>query len=152
MQIAFDKLFVRIVLAEDDVDDQLLFKEALDAITTRTHLTIASDGKILMDILRDPANSLTDIIFLDMKMPCLNGIDCLTQIKKNELLKNIPCIVFSTSSLDMEKAYKEGANLYVVKPGKFEDIIKFIEIVLSLDWKDYCPPPYELFLLSESSL
>lgn len=145
---------VRILLAEDDSDDQFLFTEALAQITTNTHLTIVGNGKKALDKLEEQKDPFPDIIFLDINMPIMDGIECLKKIRANHTLKDIPCLIFSTSTTEsvVEHTYKAGANLYVTKPTHYNKLVKIIEKVLQLNWKEYFPPSRELFLVSERHL
>ena len=145
---------IKIVVAEDDIDDQLLFTEALTYVKTRTYLVLVNNGEQLINLLKKAENDIPDIIFLDNNMPCVGGIECLVQIKENNYLDKIPCILISTSShpVTIEKAFKEGANLYVIKPDSFENWVKIIEKVLLIKWDDYFPPKRESFVLGEDSL
>lgn len=85
-----------ILLADDDNDDCLLFKDALGDLPLATHLTIVRDGEQLM-LLLNAKEELPDVLFLDLNMPRRNGFDCLSEIKENEKLRSLPVIIFSTS-------------------------------------------------------
>src|SRR5688572_6860203 len=80
---------VSIVLADDDIDDQLLFEEAIIATKVPAKLKILDNGDYLMDHLHSLNGVLPDVIFLDLNMPCKNGIECLELIRKNDKLKDI---------------------------------------------------------------
>ncbi|MBZ4033353.1 response regulator [Flavobacterium sp. 17A] len=124
-----------LLLADDDEDDCLFFKEALDEIAIKTDLSMVHDGVQLMDFLKINAiNNLPDLIFLDLNMPRKNGIECLTEIKENETLRNLPVIIFSTS-LDndiVDNLYLKGASYYIRKPGEFSKLKTVIEKALTI--------------------
>jgi len=120
-----------ILLADDDMDDCLFFDKALKEIPIATHLTIVNDGEELMSyLLSRNTEHLPDILFLDLSMPRKTGFECLTEIKENEKLKDIPVIVFTTSfgrGLDFEQNLMHtlsdiGASEYICKPGDVEQL------------------------------
>ncbi len=119
-----DKRNLKIVLADDDDDDRLLFTEALEELPLSAEVTTFDNGVDLMAFLIDEFNTLPDIIFLDLNMPLMNGEECLRDIRNEDRLKKIPIIIYSTS-LDMEKAsllQKRGANYYIQKPSYFQQL------------------------------
>ena len=138
---------IRIVLVEDDEDDQLVFSDALAELPLNTHLTILKDGFSALDFIYNPASAVPHIIFLDINMPKMNGIECLDKIRKNKKLANTPCLMLttSTSPLDMEKSYQCGANLYLEKPMGFIKLQKMLAKVLQLNWEEYFPAKREVF-------
>src|SRR6478735_4738202 len=121
-----------IFLADDDDDDRFLFQEALNEIMLPTKLGTVRDGEQLMDFLS--ANTLPDILFLDLNMPRKDGFQCLVEIKKNEKFKKLPVIIFSTSFQPdaVDKLYENGAQYYIRKPSNFEHFKKVIHHVLLL--------------------
>jgi CheY-like chemotaxis protein len=140
----------QILLAEDDDDDSMLFKEALNELAVPTDLHRVKDGEELMYILGQLENKLPDILFLDINMPRKNGFECLLEIKSTEKLKEIPVVILSTSSGKelVDKMYNAGANLYICKPNQFSHLKKIIEISISTNWSLYSPqPPKEKFMI-----
>lgn len=126
-----------IFLADDDIDDCELFEDALREVSFETKLTTAKDGIELMKVLDKSTTSSPDLIFLDLNMPRKDGFECLNEIKLSPILKNIPIIIFSTSS-DREvvdKGYRLGANFYVPKPRSFQLLKNAIWQVLTFDWE-----------------
>ncbi|MGV9002920.1 response regulator [Flavobacterium sp.] len=120
---------IKLLLADDDLDDCLFFEEALEELSVPTKLTTVNDGVQLMDFLNSSTDSLPDVIFLDLNMPRKSGTECLVELKQNNLLKDIPVVIISTS-LDPEvlaTLYKNGAHYYVRKPGDFNVLTKVIE-------------------------
>ena len=118
----------KLLLADDDMDDRLFFEDAVEELFTSYKLSTVTDGVELMELLFDNSEQLPDILFLDINMPRKNGCECLEEIKANEILKNIPVVIFSTS-LDMEivnKLYEMGAHYYIRKPGDFNVLKKVI--------------------------
>ena len=115
---------LKILLADDDMDDCEFFKEALDDLTIHGNLTILHDGILLMKYLNDNNNSLPDVLFLDINMPCKNGHECLIEIKNSERLKHIPVIIISTSMEEevVKMFYANGAHNYIRKPANFSQL------------------------------
>lgn len=128
-----------IFLADDDADDCMLFEDALREVCEDTSLVTANDGVELMDILERTVPPPPEVIFLDLNMPRKNGVECLKQIRSTKKLKDIPVVIFSTSSLQasIEQVYNEGANIYVKKPGSFPKLKKAIKQVLDTDWSNH---------------
>ncbi|MEO6301873.1 MAG: response regulator [Bacteroidia bacterium] len=146
---------IKILLADDDKDDQHLFKEALDHTPVPTELTTENNGQDLMDNLRDPEIPNPDVIFLDINMPGKNGKECLKEIKEDEELKDIPTVMYttSTSEQDINETYQKGANLYVPKPYSFSSIILILKNIFTLKWKQlFIKPDKKDFVLSEKTV
>ena len=125
-----------IFLAEDDADDRMLFAEALQEVNTSSRLTTAKDGVQLMKILEETVPPPPHVIFLDLNMPRKNGMECLAEIRGDQKLKNIPVVVFSTSSQPeiIDKVYHQGANYYICKPSTFSMLKQAIAYVLAIRW------------------
>ena len=121
-----------ILLADDDAEDRLLFKEALDE-TKSADLVIARDGIDLMSILYKMV-VLPDAIFLDLNMPRKDGHECLREIKKNDKFTGLPIIISSTthSKAQIDATYEEGANLYITKPDSFTKLKQVIREVFDM--------------------
>ena len=144
---------IRIVLADDDNDDRELFKEAVEEAALNINLDFAEDGRCLLNLLNNEKH-IPDLIFLDLNMPHKNGMECLAEIRKNINLKNVPVIIYSTSSSikDIDESYNLGANLYVKKPSSFNELKTITGKVLSLDWNKYKPhASRNMFLFSSKT-
>jgi len=89
---------INILLADDDKDDCLLFRDALEELPISTSLTIVHDGEQVIEELTKVGNKLPDVLFLDLNMPRKDGFTSLGEIKRNKGLKDLPVIIFSTSS------------------------------------------------------
>jgi CheY-like chemotaxis protein len=139
-----NKLKYNILLADDDEDDCVFFKDALDELAISVNLIIVNDGVQLMNFLSaHVSNQLPDILFLDLNMPRKSGFECLTEIKDTDTLKQLPIIVFSTS-LDMrivDLMYEKGAIHYIQKPGDFYQLKKVIENALTITAKNNFKQP-----------
>lgn len=139
---------MNILLVEDNPGDIILAKEALK-ISSETigsyHLEVAKDGEEAIRFLhrlgRFKRKLRPDLIFLDLNLPRKNGFEVLKEIKSSDSLKNIPVVVFSTSSseFDINNSYQYQANCYVTKPVDFDDFIEVMGRILSF-WKDTLMP------------
>ena len=125
---------LNILLADDDIDDCHFFKEALEALPVSTRLTTVNDGEELMIHLADPGNKLPHVLFLDINMPRKNGFECLAEIKQDEKLKDLPVVMFSTSSAQdkINILFKTGADLYIRKPANFAQLVQVIHHALPM--------------------
>ncbi len=124
-----------IILADDDRDDHDFFKDALTEVKSSINLTTVVNGEELLSILK---HYIPDFIFLDLDMPGKNGLECLTEIKNNDVLKNIPVVIFSSTSrpANIDTAYEMGADLFFIKPSNYSDLVSSIQAILNLDWTD----------------
>lgn len=132
---------MRIMLADDDIDDRELFTEAINDLSLNFSLELVEDGHALIQSLLKEEKQLPHIIFLDLNMPNRNGKECLDIIRKNERLKNIIVVIYSTSSSqkDIDETYEGGANLYVRKSSSFSGLLQTTRKVLYLNWDQYKP-------------
>ena len=113
--------YLSLLLADDDQDDCLFFKEALDELQVSTQLTTVHDGEQLMLYLTKKTTILPNILFLDLNMPRKNGLECLAEIKLDKTLSKLPVIIFSTSydQKMINLLYENGAQFYIRKPSDF---------------------------------
>jgi CheY-like chemotaxis protein len=117
-----------LLLADDDLDDCIFFKDALDELPLSTTLLTVNDGVQLMKYLSAKSHDLPDALFLDLNMPRKSGFECLSEIKLADKLRVIPVIIFSTS-LNVEVVdllYQKGAHYYICKPGEYDKLKKVI--------------------------
>lgn len=140
-----------ILLADDDKDDCMFFKEALEELPLQTKFTAVHDGEQLMELLTENSKEIFHILFLDLNMPRKNGFACLTEIKRSEKLKSLPVIIFSTSYDESfaDLLYINGAQHYICKPCDFSQLKKVIHQAITLVVKENnIQPPKESFFLS----
>ena len=121
-----------ILIIDDDNDDVELFKEALASLAPAAECISKNDGKEGLDFLMSKKNIFPDLIFLDLNMPRVDGVQCLKEIKRNKHLSNIPVIIYTTSrqNEDEKEIKKLGAAEFITKPSSFEDICAVIENIL----------------------
>ncbi len=125
---------INILLADDDTDDCIFFKEALDEFLFPTQLTAVHDGERLMQLLTNETNEIPHVLFLDLNMPRKDGFECLAEIKVDKRLKQIPVIIFTTSfhKKIADMLYEKGAHYLIQKPSAFSRLKKVIEQSLTL--------------------
>ena len=138
------KIF-KIMLADDDADDRDLFSEAIS--DQLANIDSFPNGVQLMKIL-NAKTELPDFVFIDLNMPEKSGKECLLEIRKQERLKDLPVIIYSTSSSkrDIDDTFELGANLYMTKPNSFSELKRMVSSVLSIDWNKFKPAQKETFV------
>jgi CheY-like chemotaxis protein len=123
---------LKILLIEDDSIEVMKFNRVLTNLNKQHEIIEANNGEEALELLHDQENQ-PDIIVLDLNMPKLNGIEFLSILKNDEVLKYIPAIILTTSNnhKDMLECYKIGIAGYILKPLKYEDYIDRIEKLLA---------------------
>jgi len=126
---------LEILIIEDDPSDAELIVRTLKKNMPAGRLAVLQDGEEALDFIftrgkyksPDPSRP-PKVIFLDLKLPKIEGLEVLKEIKSNKKTKKIPVVVLSSSyeERDIGKAYETGANSYVVKPVDFETFEKKI--------------------------
>jgi CheY-like chemotaxis protein len=122
-----------VLVAEDNPDDALLLRRALDKAGITARIKIVNDGEEILLYLQgrgvyaNRSNSpLPSLIILDVKMPRKTGLEVLEWLNQNPRFAIVPTIVLSSSNLesDVRMAYDLGANTYFVKPNSFEELVE----------------------------
>jgi len=128
---------ISIVLADDDEDDRLFFKEAIEQLNLNSDLNLVENGNELMKYLEDLNSPLPDLVFLDLNMPRKGGLECLREIRSSKKLKGLTVAIYSTSSSeeDIEECFVRGANIYINKPNNFESIKSVLLKVISTNYQ-----------------
>jgi CheY-like chemotaxis protein len=127
---------VHILLVEDNEGDIVLTKEAFEESKIGTRISVTKNGQEALDFLNQVNSFVSvdrpDLILLDINIPVINGLEVLKEIKENEKLKKIPVIILTTSNnqKDINIAYQNYANSYVVKPIEMQD---FLNAVLRIE-------------------
>jgi CheY-like chemotaxis protein len=122
-----------IFLADDDDDDCLFFKEAMDELPVTNALTTVHNGEQLMKLLKT-VDELPLLLFLDLNMPRKNGFQCLQEIKQDEQLKQLNVVIVSTSFQQdvADLLYNTGAQYFIHKPAAFGDLKRVIHKVIMI--------------------
>ncbi len=115
---------LKILLIEDDLIEVMKLNRTISSLDLPHQIVEAKNGEEALEIMNKKEN-LPDIIFLDLNMPKMNGIEFLTILKNDETLKYVPTIILTTSSnqKDMLDCYKIGIAGYIIKPLKYEDYV-----------------------------
>jgi CheY-like chemotaxis protein len=141
-------IFGRILMVEDDPKDVELTLEALAEYNLANEVVVAGDGEEALDYLYCRGNFKTRtsenpaVLLLDLKLPKVDGLEVLQQIKSDEKLRMIPVVVLTSSreERDMVASYKLGVNAYVVKPVDFHEFVNAIK-ELGVFWAVINEPP-----------
>ncbi len=124
----------RILLAEDNQNDIELTLSALDEYNLANEVVVVRDGVEVLDYLfrrgqfAEHANSVPAVILLDLKMPRMDGLEALRQLRADPRFKHVPVVMITSSreEQDLVRSYELGVNAYVVKPVDFQ---KFVECI-----------------------
>lgn len=121
-------------LCDDDADDHFVFTEALKQIAADAVLSTFCNGS---EVLLQLQQQKPDILFLDINMPVINGIETLKKIRDTGG-NDFPIVMYSVSEqlVDIDTAYRCGAILYVIKPQLYQDLVKLLNLLFELDWCD----------------
>jgi DNA-binding response OmpR family regulator len=138
----------RILMVEDDPKDVELSMTALEDYNLVNEVVVARDGEEALDYLfcrrkfRDRSSDNPAVILLDLKLPKVDGLEVLKEIKSDAKLKLIPVVVLTSSKeeKDMVASYKLGVNAYVVKPVDFHEFVNAIK-ELGVFWALINQPP-----------
>jgi CheY-like chemotaxis protein len=138
----------RILLVEDDPKDVELTLTALEEYKLANEVVVTRDGEEALDYLYRRGNFTTRstdnpaVLLLDLKLPKVDGLEVLQQIKADEKLKLIPVVVLTSSheEKDMVTSYKLGVNAYVVKPVDFHEFVNAVK-ELGIFWALVNEPP-----------
>jgi CheY-like chemotaxis protein len=126
----------RILLIDDDPDDQLFFRDAIQLISPDLHCELTSSFKEAIKQLELPP--LPDYIFMDLNMPVTNGFDCLDYLKNQNRYKDIPVVIFSTSKNlnDINRTKLLGAKWFLTKPDDFNVLCKKLKKIIQKETVD----------------
>lgn len=143
---------IQVILTDDDLDDRIMFADALKATHLKVNLITANNGVVLLDYLNAHLQTLPDILFLDLNMPLKNGFESFTEIKNNPALKNLRVVIFSTSGSRqvIDKLYEAGADFFIQKPFDFRNLVKLIEYAITrISEIDFKQPIRAEFMLGD---
>jgi CheY-like chemotaxis protein len=127
---------ITILMADDDADDRVLTKEALEDARLINDLRFVENGEELLEYLRrqgqyaPPADAPSPgLILLDLNMPRKDGRTVLKEMKEDPALRSIPVVVLTSSKADEDiyKSYDLGVNSYIVKPVTFEALVDILQ-------------------------
>jgi len=141
-------LLKRILLAEDSDHDVELTLAALEEYNLANEVVVVNDGSEALDYLyqrgkyADHHNGLPVVVILDLKMPKVDGLEVLRQMKADSNLKQVPVVMLTSSreEQDLVRSYQMGVNAYVVKPVDFQKFVNSIKQV-GFFWAIINEPP-----------
>lgn len=138
-----------ILMADDDADDRMLAKEALEESRVINDLRFVEDGEALMDYLcrrgkyaDEDASPRPGLILLDLNMPKKDGREALKEIKDDPELRRIPIVVMTTSQAeeDIFRSYDLGASSFITKPVTFDRLVELMK-TLGNYWVEFVQLP-----------
>lgn len=138
-----------ILMADDDADDRMLAKDALEESRVLNELRFVEDGEELMDYLTrkgkysDPATSpRPGLVLLDLNMPKKDGREALKEIKSDPNLRRIPVVIMTTSKAeeDVFRSYDFGASSFITKPVTFDRLVDLMR-TLGEYWVEFVELP-----------
>lgn len=138
-----------ILVAEDDADDRFLLQTAFQEKGYTDPIEFVENGidliLFLENIAQIPGQSLfPGVILLDLNMPKKGGREVLEEIKRHPVFKSIPVVVYTTTKNESEikRCYELGANSYIVKPSRFEALLKVVENIRNYWFETVTIPAY----------
>ena len=128
---------IQVLLADDDSEDCADFLDAFEGIKLKTKVHTVNDGAALIDYLSNTPILKPHLLFLDLNMPKLSGLECLIKIKKMPEYDNLTIVIYSTSSSinDIENTFLNGANIYLKKPMQMPALKKSLLHILTVNWQ-----------------
>jgi CheY-like chemotaxis protein len=120
----------RILLVEDDMEDQYLFNHALDCLQVSAFCKAVANGQEALDHLSHSAEY--ELIFLDLNMPLMDGLSCLKLIRQNEKFKSIPVVIITTSvnPFELNLCTELGVASIFHKPNTFPELCNGLHTIL----------------------
>ena len=146
---------IEILLADDELADCLLFKEALEELPVSAHLTTVYNGEQVMEEITKKGKKLPDVLFLDLNMPRKDGFASLGEIKRSTFLQDLPVIIFSTTSEleSVKRVFRDAVHYYICKPVDFLQLKKVIYEALTLITQKSNPLPLkENFMITGDTI
>ncbi|MCI0746978.1 MAG: response regulator [Verrucomicrobia subdivision 3 bacterium] len=137
-----------VLIVEDNENDALLLDRACSRVGRTNPVHIVRDGAEAIEYLKGQgpyANRDTcpfpDVLFIDLKMPRVNGFELLDWMRQDFRCSMVPSVVFTSSAedVDVERAYRLGANAYFVKPASLHDLEEMLRTVF--DFWSFCVKP-----------
>lgn len=124
---------LHLLLVDDDATDRELFIDALNLAVKGHVVSEAANGEEAISFL-NVGNKLPHLIILDLNMPVKDGRTTLKELKQHDAFRSIPVCIMSTSSahFDVQNAYDAGANMFLVKPHDFKELMEMLTSLVTL--------------------
>jgi two-component system, chemotaxis family, response regulator Rcp1 len=122
---------LRILLVEDNIGDALLFRRALGIQNALIEIVHVDNGEAAIATLENPPEGSYDLVFLDLNLPTISGIDILKNLKAEVTLRAMPVVILSSSQdqRDINAAYQNFASVYLVKPNDIAGYTKLARFI-----------------------
>lgn len=129
-----------IFYADDDLDDLEFFKIVIKQIGGNYEVVTYADGVELLDAIHNPP-PYPYVVFLDINMPRMNGLEVLKKLRESTKYKHLPVVILSTSKDGpfIKQSLDLGANYYVPKSSRFDELKQSIEHSLKINWDTFIP-------------
>lgn len=134
-----NKIPITILICDDDEDDRLLARQALEDAHIANNVRFVEDGEQLLDYLHQRGEYAGEtgkaprpgLILLDLNMPKMDGREALKLIKGDKTLHDIPIVVLTTSELDQDivRSYQLGVNSFITKPVTFSGLVEAMNVL-----------------------
>ena len=124
----------RILLIDDDEDDHIVFKLAMSEVDQSIQLFYCNSVDNISQVI---VQTRPQLIFLDINLPRINGIECLQDLQKDDIGKIIPVIMYSSSELprDLQLSFDSGASLYFRKPTDVSKLESALKEIFTMNWE-----------------
>lgn len=119
-------------LIDNDTEDQEIFLLALNEIDPSISCECVDDGLLAIKKLEQESTFIPDVIFIDMNMPLMNGLQTLERIRKFDRLQSVPIYMYSTAAdpTSVEKVKEQNATDFILKPASFTGLIDVLSSIL----------------------
>lgn len=126
-----------IILVDDDSDDRMLFEEVFSELKLKSKLLTFKNGLEAINYFERADTAVPHVIFLDLNMPIMGGLEVLEILRRTEKYKFVPIAIYSTSSAekDIEETLVNGANIYITKPNDYDKLKDVMNSVLKMQWQ-----------------
>lgn len=123
--------YKKILQIDDDFDDCEFFQQALEAVSPAIYIAIHNPIEALHKLTNKEVEP--DLIFMDINMPIMTGLELLAEIKKHDSISRIPVILFSTAPVTPKLAITLGVHDYLSKPSNFNELKNVLKYYLRTD-------------------
>lgn len=123
-----------VFLIDDDADDREIFLSALDSLESGIRLIEATNGKEALDMISSNGFPPPDILFVDLNMPKVNGLEFLKSVRTLPDYAQLPIFIYSTSSIQEEKnkCMAEGASGFMVKHSSYNELCEELKKLFAI--------------------